>query len=64
MYSNTHYGDYPRYAPDHPTTAGQHCGWMLLSYNGKTTVSTSKEQIKKVPLPTMISTLPKCRWKK
>jgi hypothetical protein len=47
MYSNTHYGDYPRYAPDHPTRAGQHTGWMLLSYKGKTTVSSSKEQIRK-----------------
>lgn len=47
MYSNTHYGDYPRYAPNHPTKAGQHCGWMLLSYKGKTSVSSSKMQIKK-----------------
>lgn len=47
MYSNTHYGDYPRFAPDHPTQAGQHNGWMLLSYKGKTTVSSSKLQIKK-----------------
>lgn len=45
MYSNTHYGDYPRYAANHPTKAGQHCGWMLLSYNGKTTVSSSQRQI-------------------
>jgi hypothetical protein len=47
MYSNTHYGDYPRFGPDHPTMAGQHCGWMLLSYKGKTTVSSSKMQIEK-----------------
>lgn len=47
MYSNTHYGDYPRYAPNHPTKAGEHCGWMLLSYKGKTTVSSSLMQIKK-----------------
>ncbi|WP_439185612.1 family 43 glycosylhydrolase [Carboxylicivirga taeanensis] len=47
MYSNTHYGDYPRYAPNHPSKAGQHCGWMLLSYKGKTTVSSSLMQIKK-----------------
>jgi hypothetical protein len=47
MYSNTHYGDYPRYAPDHPSKAGQHTGWMLLSYKGQTTVSSSKEQIRK-----------------
>lgn len=45
MYSNTSYGDYPRFGPDHPTKAGQHCGWMLLSYKGKTTVSSSKMQI-------------------
>ncbi|WP_430973902.1 family 43 glycosylhydrolase [Sunxiuqinia rutila] len=47
MYSNTHYGDYPRYAPNHPTKAGEHCGWMLLSYKGKTTVSSAMMQIKK-----------------
>lgn len=47
MYSNTHYGDYPRFGPDHPTKAGQHCGWMLLSYKGETTVSSSKMQIEK-----------------
>jgi len=47
MYSNTHYGDYPRFGTDHPTKAGQHCGWMLLSYKGKTTVSSSLLQIEK-----------------
>lgn len=47
MYSNTHYGDYPLFAPNHPTRAGKHCGWMLLSYKGKTSVSSSKMQIKK-----------------
>ncbi len=47
MFSDTHYGDYPRFGPNHPTKAGQHCGWMLLSYKGKTTVSTSRMQIKK-----------------
>ncbi len=47
MYSNTNYGDYPRFGPDHPTKAGQHCGWMLLSYKGKTIVSSSKMQIRK-----------------
>ena len=47
MHSDTHYGDYPRFAPNHPTKAGQHNGWMLLSYKGKTTVSTSRMQIQK-----------------
>ncbi len=47
MYSDTHYGDYPRFGANHPTRAGQHCGWMLLSYKGKTTVSSSKMQIRK-----------------
>lgn len=47
MHSDTHYGDYPRFAPNHPTRAGQHCGWMLLSWKGKTTVSSSQMQIKK-----------------
>jgi hypothetical protein len=47
MHSDTHYGDYPRFGPNHPTKAGQHCGWMLLSYKGKVTVSSSKMQITK-----------------
>ena len=47
MYSNTAYGDYPRFSPDHPTRAGQHCGWMLLSYKGRVTVSSSLKQIMK-----------------
>ncbi len=47
MHSNTAYGDYPRFGPGHPTKAGEHCGWMLLSYRGKTTVSSSMMQIVK-----------------
>jgi len=47
MHSNTAYGDYPRFGPGHPTKAGEHCGWMLLSYKGKTTVSSSMMQILK-----------------
>ncbi|MCH4821777.1 family 43 glycosylhydrolase [Gramella lutea] len=47
MYTNTSYGDYPLHAPDHPTKAGQHTGWMLLSYKGKATVSSSQMQISK-----------------
>jgi len=47
MHSNTHYGDYPRFGPDHPTKPGEHCGWMLLSYKGHTTVSSSEMQIRK-----------------
>ncbi|HER40919.1 MAG TPA: 1,4-beta-xylanase, partial [Salinimicrobium catena] len=47
MYTNTSYGDYPLFAPDHPTKAGQHTGWMLLSYKGKATVSSSQKQISK-----------------
>jgi hypothetical protein len=47
MYSNTEYGDYPRFGSDHPTKAGQHNGWMLLSYKGNVTVSTSLMQIMK-----------------
>lgn len=47
MHSNTHYGDYPRFAASHPTNAGEHNGWMLLSYRGKATVSSSVLQIEK-----------------
>ncbi|WP_340110698.1 family 43 glycosylhydrolase [Maribellus mangrovi] len=47
MYSNSDYGDYPRFGPDNPTKAGEHCGWMLLSYKGAVTVSSSLKQIMK-----------------
>ncbi|HIC30346.1 MAG TPA: 1,4-beta-xylanase, partial [Flavobacteriaceae bacterium] len=47
MYTNTSYGDYPRFGPNHPTKAGQHNGWMLLSYKGNVTVSSSLKQIMK-----------------
>ena len=47
MHSNTAYGDYPRFGPGHPTKAGEHCGWMLLSYKGNVTVSSSLKQIMK-----------------
>ena len=47
MYANTAYGDYPRFGANHPTKAGQHNGWMLLSYKGNVTVSSSLMQIKK-----------------
>ncbi|WP_423819768.1 family 43 glycosylhydrolase [Salinimicrobium sp. TIG7-5_MAKvit] len=47
MYTNTSYGDYPLHAPNHPTKAGLHTGWMLLSYKGKATVSSSQKQIRK-----------------
>ncbi|WP_299550537.1 family 43 glycosylhydrolase [Seonamhaeicola sp.] len=47
MYSTTDYGDYPRFVPNHPTKAGQHNGWMLLSYKGNVTVSSSLKQIMK-----------------
>ncbi len=47
MYTNTAYGDYPRFGPNHPTKAGLHNGWMLLSYKGDVTVSSSLKQIKK-----------------
>jgi hypothetical protein len=47
MYSITSYGDYPLYGPNHPTKAGLHNGWMLLSYKGKATVSSSMKQVRK-----------------
>lgn len=47
MYSNTSYGDYPRFGPNHPSKAGEHNGWMLLSYKGNVTVSSSLQQIMK-----------------
>ena len=47
MYTNTAYGDYPRFGANHPTKAGLHNGWMLVSYNAKTTVSSSLKQVMK-----------------
>lgn len=47
MYTNTAYGDYPRYGANHPTKAGQHNGWMLLSYMGDVKVSSSLKQVMK-----------------
>ncbi|MBR9846662.1 MAG: family 43 glycosylhydrolase [Algicola sp.] len=47
MYSNTAYGDYPRFGPSHSTKAGEHNGWMLLSYKGDVTVSSSLKQVMK-----------------
>lgn len=47
MYTNTAYGDYPRFGTNHPTKAGHHNGWMLLSYKGDVTVSSSLMQVKK-----------------
>ncbi|MFD2516471.1 family 43 glycosylhydrolase [Salinimicrobium flavum] len=47
MYTDTSYGDYPLFGPNHPTKAGQHTGWMLLSYKGKASVSSSQMQIRK-----------------
>ncbi|WP_455169995.1 family 43 glycosylhydrolase [Aegicerativicinus sediminis] len=47
MYSNTDYGDYPRFGPAHLDRAGQHNGWMLLSYKGNVTVSSSLTQVMK-----------------
>jgi hypothetical protein len=41
MYSNTSFGDYPRYAPAVPEKAGQFTGWMLLSYKKPVTASSS-----------------------
>ncbi|WP_417875788.1 family 43 glycosylhydrolase [Winogradskyella sediminis] len=47
MYTNTAYGDYPRFGSNHPTKAGHHNGWMLLSYKGEVKVSSSLKQIMK-----------------
>lgn len=40
MYSNTAFGDYPHYLPDHKE-AGQFTGWMLLNYKKPVTVSST-----------------------
>ncbi len=48
MYTNTHYGDYPRWAPTVPDRKGEPTGWMLLSYKKPLTVSSSLIQQKSV----------------
>lgn len=40
MYTDTYFGDYPRYAPSVPNKRGQFRGWMLLSYNKPVSVSS------------------------
>lgn len=41
MWSDTYFGDYPRYAPSEPGKSGEFTGWMLLSYKKPVTVSSS-----------------------
>jgi Beta-xylosidase len=41
MWTDTYFGDYPRYAPTEPGNAGEFAGWMLLSYKKPVTVSSS-----------------------
>ena len=43
MHSNTSFGDYPHYAPDEYSRAGEFTGWMLLSYNKPVRASSSLE---------------------
>lgn len=43
MYTDTYFGDYPRYAPSVPNKRGQFRGWMLLSYNKPVRVSSVQE---------------------
>lgn len=42
MYSDTRFGDYPRYAPAVAGKHGQFRGWMLLSYNKPVKVSSTR----------------------
>ncbi|MDR6786407.1 hypothetical protein ABIE26_005126 [Pedobacter africanus] len=39
MYSNTRFGDYPHYAPNHKQRKGEFTNWMLLSYKKPVTAS-------------------------
>lgn len=41
MWSDSYFGDYPRYTPSEPGKAGEFTGWMLLSYKKPVTVSSS-----------------------
>lgn len=42
MYSDTRFGDYPRYAPAVAGKHGQFRGWMLLSYNKPVKASSTR----------------------
>lgn len=50
MYTDTYFGDYPRYAPSVPNKGGQFRGWMLLSYNKPVSVSSAQEGFDKSAL--------------
>lgn len=50
MYTDTRFGDYPRYAPSVANKHGQFRGWMLLSYNKPVTVSSSQGEFDKSAL--------------
>lgn len=41
MWTDTYFGDYPRYGPAEPGKAGEFTGWMLLSYNKPVTASSA-----------------------
>lgn len=42
MYTDTYFGDYPRYAPSVPNAQGRFRGWMLLSYQKPVEVSSTQ----------------------
>lgn len=42
MYTDTYFGDYPRYAPSVPNKQGRFRGWMLLSYQKPVEVSSTQ----------------------
>lgn len=46
MYSNTAFGDYPRFAPNITGKAGEFRGWMLLSYQKPVKASSYTENYK------------------
>lgn len=50
MYTDTYFGDYPRYAPSVPEKNGRFRGWMLLSYNKPVTVSSAQPGFSKANL--------------
>jgi len=46
MYSNTSFGDYPRFAPSVAGKAGEFTGWMLLSYKKPVKASSYLQNFK------------------
>lgn len=62
MYSDTRFGDYPRYAPAVAGNHGKFRGWMLLSYNKPVEVSSSVSEDGKFRKEYLTDEIAKTSW--